>query len=104
MRSSVRISVATGFGGGRQQRVDVGDQQHAAAIAHGGHRGGDALQPVLGAQRADFGTVEFDQPPLGAHRPYQRGLADPSGSGHQDAEIGCGAQGFEELGLVEREL
>ena len=52
LRSSVRISVATGSAVGGQQRVDVGDQQHAAAVAHRRHRRRDALEPVLGAQRA----------------------------------------------------
>ncbi len=62
------------------------------------------LQPVLGAQRAHLRPVEFDEPPVRAHRAHHRGLADPGGPGHQHAEIGCGAQGFEQFGLVEREL
>ena len=104
LRSSARISVATGSAGRRQQRVDVGDQQHAAAVAHRGDRRRHALEPVFGAQRADLGAVEFDEPPVGAHGPHQRGLADARRPGHQHAEIGCGAECFEQLGLVECEL
>ena len=42
VRSSVRISVATGSAVGGQQRVDIGDQQHAAAVTTVGHRRRDA--------------------------------------------------------------
>ena len=52
----------------------------------------------------DLGAVEFDEAPLGAHRAHQRGLADAGGPGHQHAEIRLGAQGFEQLRLVEGEL
>ena len=104
VRNSVRISVATGSAGDGEQRVDIGDEQHAAAVANGGHRGRHAGEPVLGAQRTHLGAVQFDEPPVGADRPHHGGLADTRGPGHQHAEIGCGAECFEELRLVECQL
>ena len=104
LRSSARISVDDRVGGRRQQRVDVGDQQHAAAVAHRRHRRRDCLEPVLGAQRTHFRPVQFDQPPVGADRTHQGGLADARGPRNQHAEIRFGAQGLQQLRLVEREL
>ncbi len=105
LRSSARISVATGSAGVGQQRVDVGDQQHAAAVADGRDGVGDGAASRSSArQRADVRAVEFDQPTARAHRPHQRGLADAGRSGDQHAEIRFGAKLFQQGGLVEGQL
>ena len=80
------------LGGGRQQGVDIGDQQHAAAVANLADRRRHGFEPVFGAQRANLRTVQLDQPAAVADRSHQRHLADAGGARHQHAEVGGGAQ------------
>ena len=68
------------FGRRRQQCVDVGDQQHPAAVAHFRRRRDHPLEAIIGGQRADLRAVELDQSSAGAYRPDQRRLADTRGA------------------------
>ena len=105
LRSSARISVATGSavaGSSASMSVISSTPPPSRTVATA-----DAtlFSRSSARQRADLGAVEFDQPPVGAHRAHQRRpCRRPPGPDTSTPRLVAGAQCFEQLRLVEREL